>query len=167
MEFIIRPATNKDAKEVYNLIHLDDIENCIFVMPDENINVFIENFSKRDSNIHKFVAVETSDEKRIIGFAELTVGELRSRNRAHLFMIVDPAIQKKGVGDKLLEAAVDTALNWLKLVRIEFNIYTDNFNAIEFFEKRGFEKEVLKQKSIIRNGQYIDEFIMAKVEFDQ
>ncbi len=166
MDYIIRPASNNDADAVYNLLHSEGMQYYLSVMPDESRDLFKEKFYNVNSNILKFVAEEVSSGKNIIGYAELTVGELRLRNRAYLFMIVNPDNQRSGVGSKLYDVIIDVADNWLKLVRIEFSVYTDNFNAIEFFERRGFEKEALKQKSVIRNGQYIDEFIMAKVELD-
>lgn len=72
--------------------------------------------------------------------------------------------QGKGVGTKLMEAIIDVADNWLMLVRVELTVFTDNEKAINLYKKFNFEVEGLKKKAAIRNGEYVDEFIMARVK---
>lgn len=67
-----------------------------------------------------------------------------------------------GIGKKLLEEILDIADNWLMLVRVELGVYTDNEKAIGLYKSLGFEKEGIKKYSAIRNGKYVDEYMMAR-----
>ncbi len=59
---------------------------------------------------------------------------------------------------------LDIADNYLKLVRVELGVYTDNSRAISLYEHFGFKIEGTKLKSAIRLGEYADEYIMARIK---
>lgn len=71
--------------------------------------------------------------------------------------------QNKGVGSALMKALLDIADNWLMLVRVELTVFADNERAIRLYEKFGFEKEGVKRLAGIRNGRYVDELLMARI----
>ena len=58
---------------------------------------------------------------------------------------------------------LDLADNWLMLVRVELEVFTDNVKAIHLYEKLGFEKEGCKRMTTVRNGRYVDEYVMARL----
>lgn len=58
-------------------------------------------------------------------------------------------------------AAVDLADNWLNLLRLELEVYTDNEPAIRLYERFGFEREGTKRRDAFRGGQYVDSYLMA------
>lgn len=74
--------------------------------------------------------------------------------------------QNKGVGTALMKALIDIADNWLMLVRVELTVFEDNKRAIHLYEKFGFKKEGVKQLAAIRNGKYVNELIMARINPD-
>ena len=77
--------------------------------------------------------------------------------------MVRPDCQGQGIGTALLKTLLDLADNWLMLERVELTVFADNHHAIHLYEKLGFEKEGLKRMTVIRNGQYADEYLMARL----
>ena len=77
--------------------------------------------------------------------------------------MVHPDMQGMGVGSALMAALLDLADNWLMLVRLELEVFTDNERAIRLYEKLGFEREGLKRMSAVRGGRYVDEYVMARI----
>ena len=71
--------------------------------------------------------------------------------------------QRRGVGTRLMEALLDIADNWLMLVRVELTVFADNAGAIALYEKLGFVIEGTKRAAAIRNGRYMDEYMMARI----
>jgi putative acetyltransferase len=50
------------------------------------------------------------------------------------------------------------------LIRVELTVFADNERAIALYKKLGFVEEGLKKKAAIRNGQYEDEYLMARIK---
>ena len=71
--------------------------------------------------------------------------------------------QGKGVGSALMEAALDLADNWLNLTRLELTVFADNVPAIRLYEKFGFTAEGTLRQYALRDGQYQDCLIMARI----
>jgi putative acetyltransferase len=62
--------------------------------------------------------------------------EPRRRHSGHFGMAVRDDWRGKGVGTKLLEAALDLADNWLGLMRLDLRVFADNDAAIALPEVR-------------------------------
>ena len=65
----------------------------------------------------------------------------RRRHAAGLGMMVDATHHGRGVGSRLLGAAIDLAENWLNVTRLELTVFTDNRAAVALYE-HGFRVEV-------------------------
>lgn len=75
---------------------------------------------------------------------------------------VDEARRGRGVGSRLVAAAIDLADNWLNLFRLELLVRADNPSAVALYRKYGFRDEGLLQGYGYRNGSYIDCLAMAR-----
>lgn len=103
-------------------------------------------------------------EGQVVGIVGLTVEPHPRMNHVASFGIsVDTDFQGRGFGKKLLEAIIDLSENWLMLVRLELGVIVDNEKAIALYESLGFVKEGVKKYAIKRNGVYVDEYIMARI----
>jgi putative acetyltransferase len=71
--------------------------------------------------------------------------------------------QGKGVGSKLLAAALDIADNWMNLQRVELSVFADNDAAISLYCKFGFETEGLLRDYAVRDGVLVDTLSMARL----
>jgi putative acetyltransferase len=84
------------------------------------------------------------------------------RHTAEFGINVHAGHQRKGIGKALMSAILDIADNWLKLKRVELNVFTDNEPAIALYKKMGFVIEGTKKYAAVRNGVHADEYLMAR-----
>lgn len=96
-----------------------------------------------------------------------TTARPRRRHVGSIGMAVRDDWQGRGAGSALMQAAVDLADNWINLVRLELEVYTDNEPAIRLYKKFGFEVEGTLRKMAFRNGQYVDAYAMARLRPDE
>lgn len=101
---------------------------------------------------------------QIVGHCGLH-GNTRPRNQhvAFIGLSVLPSWQRRGVGTSLMKAMLDLADNWLGILRVELQVYTDNHRAIALYQKFGFEIEGTLRSNVLRQGQYVDSYIMARL----
>jgi len=97
------------------------------------------------------------------GFALANRGTLnRVRHSAYIVIGVLEAYQSIGVGKalfcELIEWAKDNAIK-----RLELTVRTSNQIGISLYEKYGFEIEGVKKHAMLVNGEYVDEYYMARI----
>ena len=71
--------------------------------------------------------------------------------------------QNQGIGILLIKAILELAGQWLMVRRIELDVVVDNEKAIHLYQKMGFVIEGKRVQAFIKNGQYIDEYFMARI----
>jgi len=166
MNSIIRPVEMKDARGINELRRMPGVFENTLGMPSERVKRSEDFIANLDRNSHLFVAVvkEDSGEEKVIGCAGLEVSaNPRMRHSGSIGIMVHKDYQNQGVGSALMSTLLDIADNWLMLVRVELGVYADNARAIHLYEKFGFQKEGIKRKTAIRNGEYVDELMMARI----
>ena len=95
----------------------------------------------------------------VVGHLALSVySNPRTRHSGHFGIAVRDDWQGKGVGTALMEACLDLADNWLDL-----RVYVDNAPAIALYKKFGFEIEGTHRRFALRNGEYVDAHVMARL----
>jgi putative acetyltransferase len=87
----------------------------------------------------------------------------RVRHRGYFFIVVHPDYHGRGVGSALMTAMLNLTDNWLGLRRVELEVYTDNAPAIALYEKFGFEREATLRRYAIRDGAFVDAYVMARI----
>lgn len=97
----------------------------------------------------------------IVGSAGLRCSSGRRQHVALLALGVHDAYQRRGIGQALLEAVLDTGFNWMQLLRIELQVFADNAGAIALYEKMGFVTEGRHRAAGFRNGLHVDILSMA------
>lgn len=86
----------------------------------------------------------------------------RRRHVGQIGMAVRDDWQGRGVGTALLQAGVELADQWLNLLRLELEVYTDNEPALRLYKKFGFIIEGTLARYAFRDGQYVDVHVMAR-----
>jgi L-phenylalanine/L-methionine N-acetyltransferase len=86
----------------------------------------------------------------------------RRRHAMMLGILVAPSAQGQGVGTALMAALCDYADNWLGILRMELDVYSDNLIAQSLYKKFGFELEGTHRAYAMRNGVYVDSLSMAR-----
>lgn len=87
----------------------------------------------------------------------------RRRHAGQIGMAVRDDWQGKGAGTALMQAAIELADNWLNLIRLELEVYTDNEPAIRLYKRFGFVIEGTLRCFAFRGGHYVDAYLMARL----
>lgn len=162
----VRPVIVEDAAAINEFRRMPGVFENILGIPSERLLRNEQYLGTLDPNLHMFSAVHVGPDgtEMVIGTASLQVeANPRKRHSGGIGIMVHKDFQGLGVGTMLMEALLDIADNWLKLVRVELTVFVDNAGAIHLYEKMGFEREGVKQKGSIRSGAYVDELMMARI----
>ncbi|MEK4425518.1 GNAT family N-acetyltransferase [Solibacillus sp. FSL K6-1523] len=161
----IRKAMTGDAEEIISV--MSDAEQSGFMlfapgerkMTPEGLGKFIDLInSHTKSGI--FIA---SEGDRILGY--MIVQNEKSRrvaHRAYIVIGVHSDSRGKGVG----KALFTSVLSWAKQVelhRLELTVIATNEIAVHLYKNMGFEIEGVKKDSLFIDGQYVDEYYMARL----
>lgn len=133
----------------------------VLQMPFQSTEVWRQRLQAENDRAVKLVALH---EGVVIGNLGLEAfSRIRRAHAGSFGMAVAVAWQGKGVGSKLLTAALDVADNWMNLHRVELSVYADNEAAISLYRKFGFEDEGLFRDYAVRDGQWVDTLSMARL----
>lgn len=103
------------------------------------------------------------EEENIIGFLSAQRGNpMKIKHTAYIVVGIREAFRGKGIGKKLF-TELDLWANENKVLRLELTVMCPNSLAKKLYEKNGFEVEGIKRKAIFMDGDYIDEYYMAKI----
>ena len=76
---------------------------------------------------------------------------------------VQPPWQRQGVGTLLMQSLCDYADNWLGLLRLELEVYTDKLKARALYKRFGFVEEGVHRCHALCDGVYVDSLSMARL----
>ena len=83
-----------------------------------------------------------------------------SAHVADLGLMVDAAHRRRGVGQALLDAAVEWARG-AGIMKIELHVFPHNEPAIALYERYGFEREGYRKRHYRRPEGFVDAILMA------
>lgn len=162
---MIREIQKKDSVDFLNmLLRLDKETKNMMFEPDERPKDVkqIENMIEQYSRTHSLLLIASEDDK-VAGFLSAEKGCYnRIKHTAYIVVGILPEYQRKGIGTSFLNKLEEWAIK-SKLTRLELTAMTHNKGAIHLYEKNGFQIEGLRLKSMIVDGQYIDEYYMARL----
>ena len=156
----IRPIRPDDAEAVHVLRQLPSVIDGTMSIPSIRIEDVQRRLGSLGSDDHVFVAVLDG---QIVGMAGLHVASGKRRHTGSVGMMVHDQFQGCGIGRELLETLLHVADNFLGLIRVELEVYSDNVRAIRLYEGCGFEHEGRKRKDVWRHGEHQDVLIMGRV----
>src|SRR5689334_14691463 len=81
--------------------------------------------------MHVFVA---EIQGKVAGVINLNAGTGRKSHVGEITMAIHDKHQGQGIGKMLMLTALDLADNWLNLVRLEMDVYTDNERALRLYK---------------------------------
>lgn len=103
------------------------------------------------------------DDQKIIGYLRAERGKFhRNYHTAYIVVGLLKEYSGKGIGTILFQ----NLDHWAKeheIHRLELTVECPNIVAKRLYEKSGFIVEGIRQKSMFVNGNYVDEYYMAKM----
>lgn len=167
MAVTVREATIADASNL--VAHLQELAAepgiNIPLSPDEVISVEHEKAVLKDfHDSPRALMLVAEDEGQLVGELSLKAVSSRKavRHVATLGMSVKSAHRRKGVGRKLLDAALEWAPS-AGIKRIELYVYARNAPAIALYEACGFVVEGTRRGFIKEGDAYLDDVVMGKL----
>lgn len=163
-DFIIRPVMVEDAEAINEIRRMDGVRENILGIVSERAAKSEEFIKGLSVNDHVLVAeVEENGIKKVVGMIGMNVSRNpRLRHSASIGIMVHAGYQGQGIGTALLEKVIDIADNWLMLVRLELGVFVENERAVKLYQSLGFQIEGIRKYAAIRNGEYADEYMMAR-----
>ncbi len=160
---IVRPAQTDDAEAM--VAYMTDLTaeglDTISVrtpptLEDEREFVLRSKLSERLLILLAFAGDE------LVGMLDLSAGQRSSDRHAGRFgMSVARLWRGRGIGRKLLAAAIDQARDWPGFCRIELECAPWNAKAIALYESQGFVLEGRRRKALNLRGLPEDMLLMA------
>ncbi len=104
----------------------------------------------------------------LVGMVGLKRDEhIKLRHKAFVWGVyVAPTMRGHGIGQKLMEAALDHAASWPGLRQVYLGVNAVNQPAIRLYERMGFATYGREPACMIVNGEAIDELLMVWMKPD-
>ena len=160
-EILIRPILPQDARDQYEMATHPAVARDTLNLPSMELAETQAWISKQTPGRSRLVA---EVEGKSVGFISLQHFQRpRITHAGSLGMFVHPDYWGRGIGSKLMEAALNVADNWLDLKRVELGVFVDNEVAIHLYQKFGFETEGVRRKVAFGEGEWRDDLVMARL----
>ncbi|MFD2654570.1 GNAT family N-acetyltransferase [Gracilibacillus thailandensis] len=163
---IIRTIKMSDAEKLANLIvEVEQSSQYMLLEPGERENSADKQLkmikSVQDSNNSTILVAE--ENQQLLGYLFAFGGNSR-RNRHIVYIVVGvlAGYRGQGIGSKLFNQ-LDQWARLQNIRRMELTVATSNRSAVELYKKIGFEIEGTKRKALLVEGEYLDEYYMAKL----
>jgi putative acetyltransferase len=161
VEIVIRVSRKEDMGRIVEIFDHPD------VVPESSQHPYLGNEKISflfETTADKSIVLVAEFDGQIDGYIQICLNHKpRSKHVANLGLAVHPKAQGKGIGSALIEAVIDQADNWLNIIRLELDVYTDNERAISLYKKYGFEIEGESKFAAFKNGEYTSLFKMARI----
>jgi RimJ/RimL family protein N-acetyltransferase len=164
-EIIIRKVQEGDAEALaaYTAALVAEGTGTITLRVAPTVEQEREFIARNLSAERAFVLVAVEGE-RIVGMLDLQAGDREYNRHAGRFgMSIARDWRGKGIGRRILEAAIAETKTWPGFCRIELEVFPHNHAAIRLYERMGFEVEARKAKAANLKGQPEDLLLMALV----
>jgi len=159
---VIRRAEPEDFRDLQRIHGQPRAVWGTLQLPYPSMQVWRKRLEKQAGNHYVLVACARQEVVGSLGVAVLD----RSPRRWHageIGMAVHDQWQGRGIGTRLLGAAIELADRWLNLRRLELSVYVDNAPAVRLYKKHGFEVEGVLRNHSFRDGAFVDAYAMARL----
>ncbi|VTS21426.1 GNAT family N-acetyltransferase [Streptococcus pseudoporcinus] len=165
---LIEEARAEDAEAIINL--LDQVAQETSFISDVEVfkKLSLEQLqfllaSQTESALELCLVLKVDQE--LVGLLNISNSKLKeTAHLGELFVVVSEAYQGYGLGQDLIEVA----LNWIRemglLKKIELQVQVRNQKAIHVYEKFGFRIEGKRKLAVkTKDGEFLDTYFMGKI----
>lgn len=109
------------------------------------------------------LVAECGDDGGLAGYLSAQKGSLnRILHTAYIVVGIREKYRGQGIGTELFKR-LDIWAKEHKVTRLELTVMCPNTVAKRLYEKQGFVVEGIKKKAVLVDGEYVDEYYMAKL----
>ncbi|MEP7210854.1 MAG: GNAT family N-acetyltransferase [Alphaproteobacteria bacterium] len=162
---VIRRAELRDAGAMSAYVgdivaeSLDTIALDRLISPEEEVD-----YLRKIEAAERAFFMLALDGERVVGMLDIWAGgRANDRHAGRLGMSVARDWRGRGVGRRLMQAAIAEARKWDGFRRIELDVVSWNEPAIALYESLGFVVEGRREKAINLRGEPEDTLLMALV----
>jgi putative acetyltransferase len=176
---VIRTFSAKDGREIVLRTpmwsDLDDLMAMINSLVEERADILIDEKVSRDQEIDWFSKALARLEKdeafymvaqvegKVVGNSEVgrkTSG--RDRHVGSLGIVIRNGYRNLGIGTEMMKTLIEQA-HAMNLKLLTLSVYATNQHAHHVYQSVGFVDAGRITKKFFKDGQFIDEIVMAKV----
>jgi RimJ/RimL family protein N-acetyltransferase len=162
---VVREIKISDAAAFWQMqFELDKETKYMMYEPNERTkNLSLINNLIQNSLDGSDLLLVAEEDKAIIGYLSAQRGvPNRIKHTAYIVIGIRKAFQGKGIGSEFFKK-LDLWAIQNSITRLELTVMCPNEMAKHLYEKNGFVIEGIKKNSMFVNGEYVDEFYMAKL----
>ena len=160
-----RKLSVDEAEQFWNLMNQLDYETKYMLYePGERTKDLpqIESFIRDSVEGEDFLLVAETDH-RLVGYISAQKGRLnRIAHSAYIVVGILMDYRSKGIGTEFFKRLNDWAEE-KKVTRLELTVICENEAAKHLYANSGFQIEGIKRKSVCVDGEYLDEYYMARI----
>lgn len=158
----IRKIDQSEAKIFFDCMKSIDQETK-FMMFEPGERQFDEDLIVNNLSNENDLFLGAFSEHEIVGFLSAKRGSFRRiRHSAYIVIGIRQTSQRQGIGSKLFDK-LDEWARKNQLKRLELTVEVVNNPAINLYKKKGFSIEGTKRKTMLVDGEFVDEYMMAKL----
>lgn len=162
----IREITPDDAEAFLDLcLRLDHETAFMMYEPGERSTTVEEQRALISGTLespNSTIIVAGSD-STLAGYVSASGGEFnRNRHSAYVVAGVRQEFAGQGIGKRLF-TELDGWAARTGIQRLELTVRVDNAPAINLYQRMGYEIEGTKRRSLLLDGEFVDEFYMARL----
>ncbi|MBT2323609.1 GNAT family N-acetyltransferase [Variovorax paradoxus] len=164
---VVRPAVPADAARLVKLRRKLFAETQFMLLDPSEFRSTAKDEAQRirlfDAKANALILV-AQDGEVLVGTLVASSNELlRLAHSAVLALGIGQSHWGKGIGSRMIaEAVAWSRQNGIR--RLELTVHTTNLRAIAVYLRAGFQVEGLRRASLVIDGRYVDEYLMAIIE---
>lgn len=166
---ILRTLKKSDAKSIQENLNNKEVSKYTRIIPYPYTLRHAQDFIKiaqqtiGSSREDYSFGIEIKETRKIIGVVSLTHIDYQNRN-AEVGYWLGKKYWGKGLAKEALFGILNFGFNNLKLFRIYANVMHPNIASVKLLEKAGFKFEGRMRKSILKDGEWLDELRYSILE---
>ncbi|MEU9591161.1 GNAT family protein [Streptomyces sp. NPDC048219] len=162
---VLRPFTEADAEHMWEIVNDPEVVRFTFppdsALTPERLRDWYGSRGARPDRLD--LAVTDPADGELLG--EVVLYEWDPVNRSCTFRtLIGPRGRGRGVGTEATRLIVGHGFEQAGLHRVQLEVYGNNHRALRVYEKAGFVVEGVRREAAWRDGEWVDEVVMAVLD---